>query len=744
MKRYVVLVSLVLTPLLASLALAAPRIDNVSLRGVTIGQTTRLSLQGKQLGPDPKIHLDFPSQEIRVLPESNAEKLEIEIDLPEGVPPGLGRLRVATATGISAPVTLGVDMLPNVAFRDTIDELPIALNGSLTGSQLLSTTLSGKRGQTVVVDIEAQRIGSKLQPLVSIVDERGTQLAYSSREVTLRGDARVAVKLPADGPYTIKLQDVLFKGASPGYFRMRISTTGSVDPIFPAALRLPNETEAWQNSVDSLSQAFIETRRVMANDAHAFSEPLPVILYGGTREVVESADTDGTTMTVGAVPVGIRGILSEPKQRDEFLVDVTPGTKLRAEVFAQRIHSPVDAVLEIRKPDGGILASSDDQKDTPDPAALFDVPQGVNQVKVSIHDIGHSGGPVNAYDLSITPANAADFHLHVRSPLVNVPAGGSAVLEVVAVRRGFNGPIQLDFPHLPAGVTASLAEIPAKADRALVTFTASADAKAAYVGPVIGIATAGERSITRVASVGTEPGTFGIVPDEVNLGIGIVEKPALLVSWSETPVADSLGLGQTTELSVNIQRGENQNGPVRFSLLTSQIVPQVKGKPDLSKAIQLQGDLVLKADQNVANFALSIPQQLKDIAWDVSVKGELLSDDQKQVKASATTPAVRMTLGSPVYLALTGETVIRLKGSISRAGGFSEAVTIVAEGLPKEANSTPVEIASDKTDFVIEITLPSGIPAKPLENVRLVAKSKHNGKEATSNSIAIKLETGSK
>lgn len=737
MVRSAGLVGLVLAFCLASQILAAPQIDSVSLRGLTIGKTTRLTLRGKELGPEPELKLDFTTAAVRILPESNATQLEVEIDLAADNEQKLGHLRVASTTGISAPITLTIDELPEAPFSEKIDTLPIALTGNLTGSQLLSTSFSGKAGHLAIVDVEAQRLGSKLQPLVSIVDERGTQLAYSSREVTMLGDARVEVELPADGTYTIKLQDVLFKGGSPGYFRLKLTQ-------FPyAELVQQAETVAPEPSPEESDlPTFVETKRRMAPPG-PFTLPEPKFYGNSFPAVAVSADVPEDA-TVETAPISIKSVLSEPKETDSFLINVTPGTKYRAEVFAERIHSPVDAVLEIRKPDGGMLASSDDQNNTPDPAATFDVPKGVNQIKVSVHDVTRAGGPSHVYQLAVMPANYADIHLHIPSPTINIPAGGSVVLEVIAQRRGFGGPITLDLPELPAGVQVSTNEIPARADRALVTFTASADAKQPAVSMAMGRAEAKDRKINRFAAVGPDAGSFGFDPSEENIGIGIIQKPKLTLAYNSAPAANALGLGQTTPLMVKVQRGEGEKGPVRFSLITSQVIPQDKGKPDMTKAIKLTGETVMAANQSEMTLSLSIPQELKDIAWDVAVKGELLSDDKKQVKAAATTGAARMTMGSPIFLALTGESIVRLKGKISRAGGFSEAVTIVAEGLPKEAKAAPVEVAADKTDFELEIVLPSGIQPKQLADVKLVAKTKRNGEDTTSNSVAIKLETGTK
>ncbi|PQO44873.1 hypothetical protein [Blastopirellula marina] len=755
MLRFAMLLGLALVCFTATTLPAAPRVTDVSLRGLTAGKTTRLTLQGNQLGPNPEIKLDFPTNAVRVLPESNAKSLVLEIDLPEDAPPRHGKLRVATATGISSPVTLGIDALPSVPFAENIESLPIAMTGSLTGAELLATSFQGTKGEQLVIEVEAQRLGSKLLPLVSIVDERDTQLAYSSRVTTARDDARFVVELPEDGTYTIKLQDALFRGGKPGFFRLKVGEFRFADLAFPLALRGKQEGASLNlltTADDDIDVPAILPESSTVEPALAnvpvvvpgsFSGRRPRILHSDIPEFREPKP-DSQPGSLGSAPLGISGVLAEPKERDVFLIDVTPGTKYRAEVFAERIHSPVDAVLVIQKADGGKLAASDDQNDTPDPATTFDVPEGVTQIKLLVRDVAHAAGPTHAYRVTVTPESWADFTLQAKPVSLNIPAGGSTTLEVVAKRRGFDGAIKLNVPELPEGLTASLDEIPARADRALVTFSAAADANQSAVVSIVGTVEIAGRTISRVTAIGPEEPTFGLAPENDQIGIGIIQKPKLLVAWSGDLPETALGLGQVTALPVRVTRGENQKGSVRFSLITSQVMPQKDGKPDPSQALRLEKELTLPADQSDATLTLVTPTQLKDIAWDVAVKGELLAGDGKKVLATAESPARRFSLGSPLFLALTGEAVVRLKGTISRAGGFQQPVIVVANGLPKEAKSDAVEVAADQSEFTLEITLPPGIAAEQLANVKLVATAKRNGEDAPSNQVPIRLDTGAK
>jgi len=79
-----------------------------------------------------------------------------------------------------------------------------------------------------------------------------------------------------------------------------------------------------------------------------------------------------------------------------------------------------------------------------------------------------------------------DFRAIITTSFVNIPAKGTALVNVNVSRRGYNGPLRVEAVNLPSGVTLSGGDIPAEvADpnnratsrSAILTLTASPDAK---------------------------------------------------------------------------------------------------------------------------------------------------------------------------------------------------------------------------------------------------------------------------
>ena len=126
---------------------AVPEIRNVSLRGLQTGATTTIVIDGTDLWPSPRLVMAIPIAHQHALPSSTATRLEIEVTLDAETQPGLYNLWLASAQGMSNPVVIAVDGLPERAFTLNAESLPVALHGAVGGSAKLRTSFSGKAGQ---------------------------------------------------------------------------------------------------------------------------------------------------------------------------------------------------------------------------------------------------------------------------------------------------------------------------------------------------------------------------------------------------------------------------------------------------------------------------------------------------------------------------------------------------------------------------------------------------------------------
>ena len=100
-----------------------------------------------------------------------------DADLARDIPPGHYPLRVQTAGGVSNPLPVAIDRLPQLpAAGSTPDKpvaLPAALSETLSGAQQVRVYIAGKTGQKLVADVECKRLGAACFPVLELRNRCG-------------------------------------------------------------------------------------------------------------------------------------------------------------------------------------------------------------------------------------------------------------------------------------------------------------------------------------------------------------------------------------------------------------------------------------------------------------------------------------------------------------------------------------------------------------------------------------------
>jgi hypothetical protein len=738
---------------IAATAVAAPRIGNVSLRGLQSGGTTSLVIDGSELAPEARIMLGIPGAQATIKPSSTATRLEVDVAVDGQTAPGIYLLRVASASGVSDAVALGVDSLPQSALVPTLPSLNVAMTGALSGSSVVSTSFAGKRDERVVVEVESRRLGSALNPVVHIYDSRRVQKSWGQALPSIGGDTRCELALPADGVYTIELHDALFRGGDPGFFRLKVGKFHYADLIYPlgvaqgatttfeyAASNLPAEargTGMWPN-VDGPPTA-TQAAPWPAGIA-GISGSRPRVLVSKHAEVVEAPPAD-KPQDVPPAPVAINGRLAAAREQDRYRLAVKPGERLLFDVLARRAGSPMDGVLSIQNEQGGELAANDDRPGTSDPGLEFTVPADTSAVIMAIRDLEGRGGADSIYRISVSPAGQPDFTLSLADDRYQIPKDGVALARVKVERAGYNGAIKLQFSNLPTSVSVTGDEIPAGASEALVTLSAPGLTFAQSLATVLGTSTEGNVNVKRAALPKADDVTR-LQPwlrDEV--AVAVTMPSALALAWDLFSGDAKLVQGTALPITLRVQRAAGANGAVRLSLLTTQVTPRKKIKvnnqdrevDDVERTLRFEAAPTIAADQNEATAKILVPADLPRIAFDLAIQAELLAADNKTVVASAVTAARRITTVPPITVELASQGTIearagmgptgKLSGKVVRASGFALPVSLTLAGLPAGVNAPLIVVPGEQTEFEFPIALPYATPAGDLPNCKLVASA---------------------
>ena len=461
------------------------------------------------------------------------------------------------------------------------------------------------------------------------------------------------------------------------------------------------------------------------------SGPPPSVLLSSLPELVELNVAAGVSPAasqasstgeppVPTIPVAINGRLDAPGQLDQFRFAVTPGMKLTFEVFAERLGSRIDAVLELRNKDGGVLAANDDGPSSTDPRLDFAVPAGLDVLVVALRDSLEIANEQAIYRLVVTNADKPppEISVTMKADAANIASGDSQVFEVNVTRKGYDGPLQLTLGQLPPGVTATGTEIPAGTSGTLLTLTGAGDATGQLVTSLIAKSPDG----TVTARVRTDVPADDRSPVWLRESFGIASAPKsatpFQIVWADAQPMSQLVLMSKPAIPVKFVRPTGTLGPIRLTFVTSQLEPRVNNQPNLILAVRpervvevpvdppvkaaidaltalntqlaeatkqaavAQGDAKIAADAKVVDLttkktaaeaavreaeakatsaselALVIPSVLPESSCDVAIKAELLNPERNVVLRTAYSTVRRLPVLNPIAVKLSGSTTI--------------------------------------------------------------------------------------
>jgi len=471
---------------------AQPLVTDMQPRGAQKGRPFTLTLTGRNLGEGATIRSTLPATFTLLTPDQPSPNqssapggmavegrsarflVEPTADMPVGVYP----IRVVTADGISNVQLFTVGAFPELMedesrpgalanSNDTMDDAqplpqpPFTLNATLRGPERDVFRVSARAGERRVIEVQARRCGSAIDPLVEILDSNRKAIARSDDAPLLGLDARADVIFPKDGDYFIVVRDSRFSTQSANFYRLQVGSYSYAREVVPLGGRRGELVEASLGpekiKVD-LRNAGPNVRQVFVNLPGSPTLPLPFAV-GDDPEV--SGRAGDVSMTV---PVTINGRLSEPAQVDRYTLRVPSNRGMTFRIQARELGtSKLMAVITVRDEKGNVLGRSGDEplaedlynvnqsRSAGDPILRVQAPDGVEQVSVSIEDLARRGGATYGYRLNVQPV-AQDFRVILNVPFVNVPAEGSVAVPVTVQRQGFEDEIQLRVANAPKGL----------------------------------------------------------------------------------------------------------------------------------------------------------------------------------------------------------------------------------------------------------------------------------------------------
>ena len=535
------------------LAQAQLRLHTVSPAGGKVGSTLNVSVTGEKL--DELKGLQFSHRGIAGEKSgSNTFKVTIEKD----VPPGTYDMRVVGKSGASNPRAFAVGVLNEVAKVKNSSSAPqsVALETTINGRTDTNAVdhfrFEAKQGQRVLMRCEARKIDSKLEPVLTLTDSAGREVAHS------RSGGLLDYTPASDGEFVLRLHDVTYRGAPEFFYRLSVGTFPHIDYALPIASGARTKFALFGRNlpggkmVDAKAKPTLERLEAeLAADDPSLRKPLattpaqtaldlfeyrigasePVLLRFPTAEVLGEQEPNNTLAAAKkiSVPCEIAGQLFPNGDRDWFRFEAKKGDVFWIEVASHRLGLPTDPfVLVQRQTTNGatdVLELNDSEANFGGPEfnTLHRDPSGKFEVKedgaylMQVRDLFTQSqrNPGLVYHLAIRRPSPG-FRL-AAVPVAAVPAkkdakdigvsttslrhGETLPIKVVAFRRdGFDGDISIA-ADLPQGVTAAPCVIEKGKTSALLFLTAAADSSATEgMVSVRGTAAVGGESVERTAA----------------------------------------------------------------------------------------------------------------------------------------------------------------------------------------------------------------------------------------------------
>lgn len=490
MNASIVRVSLVSGLLVLQAAAFTPSVSLISPRGGQRGTEMTIRLSGDRLYEPQELLLYKPGITVSKLEKVGEDHKAVKatIVIAADAPLGEHLMRLRCKGGISYQRTFWVGQFATVMEKRSEDnkrdlnskfdepqeiEMNITVQGVADREDADYYRLPCKKGQRLSVEIEGMRLGRTMfDPYVAILNKERFELAASDDTALLFRDCAASIIVPEDGPYTILVRESSYQGTGASQYRLHVGEFPRPTAIYPPGARPGEEREFTFvgdptgdiKTLISLPNEELNFQGTVKNGEWFTPSGIPIRLsphpYFNEQEPNEGAK-EATPAEAPAVPVAFHGIISKKEDKDWFKFVGQKGQKLRAQVYARQLRSPLDAYIIVRKEgEAKQIGNNDDAGNgNPDSRLDFEIPED-GTYNINIRDQLYGSGPDYTYRIEITPRGPSisatlpygERNNSQKWKMINVPRGNRVGRVVNIGRSNIGCDIELEAPQLPSGM----------------------------------------------------------------------------------------------------------------------------------------------------------------------------------------------------------------------------------------------------------------------------------------------------
>lgn len=451
---------------------AEPTLSSVAPRTMVPGQTTEVTLSGKDLTDPLRIWTSFPAT-VEITPLASDAKTAtsrvVKITPSGGLSTSIGAISVGTPAGPSGNQLMLVDTLApqrdNGKNHDTETAQllpgPCVVEGNTDSALSDYYRIAVKQGERLSAETLTARIRSGADPVLRLLTVDGHELTAADDDAGLGTAARFSWVADFDGEVLVEIRDSQYRAAGP--YLLRLGDFPLINTPFPmgarvgatVAFELKNaEQDAVANRILRVTEAgrMFVSAAASGGSARAFAEafasPFP--------EFIESEPNDDADNATPVVPpCALNGRFLEKNDRDCYRFVALEKQPLRFEAISRSVGSPAMVILQVMDAAGKKLAETavNDQ----DEWSLEFTPPADGVYYLVAHDLLHRGGHPLTYRVLIKPDG--DFSLAVKhdkatSLKFKSPKNGGFTVDLQCSRYRYTGPVQLELR--PVGSTRQL------------------------------------------------------------------------------------------------------------------------------------------------------------------------------------------------------------------------------------------------------------------------------------------------
>ncbi|MEZ5353692.1 MAG: PPC domain-containing protein [Bryobacteraceae bacterium] len=453
------------------IAWAEPSIGKIEPRGGQRGKSLTLVLKGSGLTEGARIETSIPGTLSRLSPAKEAKEgaeLPFLLELKTDASVGLYPVRVVTEEGVSNVMLFSVGAFPEMEEKETdnpkasngslqsaeqVESLPVTINGTLTPADVDLFEFAVRTPQKLVFEVEAASAASAIDPAIEILDAAGKKVAHNDDAEPSGIDSRLEHAFTKPGTYYLRVHDSKYSSQKDNFYRVKVGAYPYHEAMFPLGGKRgqPAAVELIGGNLTKNVRVDVETqsRRRWIPVPLDGSASLPALfeLSDKTEAIEPETETGVKALLAGGVINGRIGVKGEV---DKYRLPVKAGEEWIVVLTAASTGASfLDALVTVTDSAGKKIESRDDLGGS-DPVIPFTVPKDVTEVIVTVEDLQGRGGPGYGYRLEARK-EAADFEVTLLTPYVNVPAGGTEIVQARIQRRGYDGPMRLWIENLPNG-----------------------------------------------------------------------------------------------------------------------------------------------------------------------------------------------------------------------------------------------------------------------------------------------------